>query len=183
MKKYLRKLKLITFLTILVLALSLTTTAYATKDDNKGKHLAKGKNGHPSAENGMNNEKSPVTHLYLYEKDPDTWEIVEDGAVGKLTILTHKDKYVFNARGLELETDYSLMNYVDPWPGDGSTEIDKGTSNEEGTLHLKGDWDKTTDGKIWLVLDADFDPDAGPPMQNWTPTSYLFEYALLEAYE
>ena len=28
--------------------------------------------------------KSNVGHLYLYEKDPDTWEIVEGGAWGKM---------------------------------------------------------------------------------------------------
>ena len=180
-KIYLRKLKALTFLTILVLALSLTTTAYASKDDNNGKHLAKGKKGYPSAQNGVNNEKSPVTHLYLYEKDPTTWEIVEDSAVGKLTILTHKDKYIFNARGLELEQDYALMYCMDPWAGEDSVEIDKGMSNDEGNLHLKGDWDKTTEGKIWLVLDADFDPDLDPSrMTGWNPTRYLFEYALLE---
>jgi hypothetical protein len=190
-----RKIKTLTFLTVLILALSLTTVAFASKDENNGKHLAKGKQIKTEKLDEAEKHRSPVEHLYLYEKDPETWEIVEDGAVGKLTILTHKDKYIFNARGLELEMDYSLMNYApgtdwseetypNPWPGEDSTEIGKDTSNEEGTVHMKGDWDTATEGKIWLVLDADFDTDLDPSqMIGWSPTRYLFEYELLQATE
>ena len=39
-----------------------------------GKNITKGKI--PNGPAG----RSPIAHLYFYEKDPDTWEIVEDGA-------------------------------------------------------------------------------------------------------
>jgi hypothetical protein len=169
--------------------------ALAKKESNNGKHLAKGKNGRPAASNGLNNEKSPVQHLYLYEKDPDEWDIIDDGAFGKLTILTHKDKYIFNAHRLNPVLDYSLINYApgtdwseepypNPWPGEGSVEINSGTTNEEGNIHMKGEWDLETEGKIWLVLSDDFDSVSEPTkMIGWNPTQYLFEYDLITEYE
>jgi hypothetical protein len=191
-----RKTKTLVILTIILLALSITTPMVsAKKESNNGKRLAKGKNGRPAASNGLNNEKSPVQHLYLYEKDPDTWDIVDEGAFGKLTILTHKDKYIFNAHRLDPILDYSMINYApgttwdpypepDPWPGEDSVEINSGTTNEEGDIHMKGEWDSETEGKIWLVLSNDFDAESEPTkMIGWNPTEYLFEYDLLTDYE
>lgn len=193
-----KKQKIILLLTIIMLTLSITTPmTFAKKESNNGKHLAKGKNGRPAASNGLNNEKSPVQHLYLYEKDPEAWDIVDQGAFGKLTIQTHKDKYIFNAHGLEPITDYYMINYApgtvwdqdpypNPWPGEGSVEINSGATNEDGNIHMKGEWDATTEGKVWLVLSDDFDAetDIDPTkMIGWNPTEYLFEYDLLTAYE
>ena len=43
--------------------------------------VVSGKNGRiPNGPSG----KSHISHLYLYEKDPATWEIVEGGAWGKM---------------------------------------------------------------------------------------------------
>ena len=36
----------------------------------------------PSSSNGLNKGKND--HLYLYEKDPETWEIIEDPAWAKM---------------------------------------------------------------------------------------------------
>ena len=125
-----------------------------------------------------------------------TWEIIEGGSWAKLTILTHKDKYIFNAHELEHESEpyynYTLINYApgtnwtavyngdisDPWPGDGSKNFTSGQVNEGGNLHLKGELDMEIDGKVWLVLSNDYDY-AGTQMIRWQPTEYLFEYDLL----
>lgn len=174
MKKLTKKAKTLSLL-ILLAAVLLVPTVQAVKP-----------NG-PSADKGLHNEKRKVKHLYLYEKDPETWQPVEDGAWGKLTILTHKDKYIFNGHGLDLDSDYSLINYapgtdwtvpdINPWPAADSLGIGDGATNEEGNIHIKGSLSQTLVGKMWLVLSNDFSEGTG--MTGWTPTSYLFEYDLI----
>lgn len=208
-----------------MLAISITAPmALAKKDDNPGKHLGKdkeksiknrervriteteefGKTYTPAADNGLKKGNSPVEHLYLFEKDPETWDIVEDGAWAKVTILTHKDKFIFNGHGLEEFVDYSLINYAAtmdwdtyeydpdvspdaPWLMN-DYDLGSGTADEDGNVHIKGTWDieelpdYDIEGKIWLVLDDDHDSESDD-MTAWTPDSYLFEYDLLQAKE
>ena len=70
--------------------------------------MAAGKNGQAG--------KSNVGHLYLSEKDPRTWAIVEDGAWGKMkyNLSGSTFDFVFNGQGLEADTGYSLIYYADP---------------------------------------------------------------------
>lgn len=99
--------------------------------------------------------KSETDHLYLYQKDPGTWEIVKGGAWGKMTFRTKGSTFdfVFNGHNLEPNTDYSLIYYADPWPGKGCRVcegtaggfIAKGTSNNGGNLHLAGSVELNTD--------------------------------------
>ena len=177
---------------LIVMVLVLTTTiplTFAKKENNNGKRLAKGRAGKKAIVNGLNNENSPVIHLYLFEKDMDAVgdPIVEDGAWGKLTILTHKGKYIFNGHGLEPDIDYTLINYAPEtdwsfpdaraWPGFGSLEIGTGKTNNGGNIHIMGDWSEEIRGKIWLVLSSDFDSvDNIDPtkMLDWNPSEYLF---------
>ncbi len=133
--------------------------------------------------------KSNVAHLYLYEKAPDTWEIVEDGAWGKMkyNLSGSTFDFVFNGHGLEANTDYSLIYYADPWPGDNpGALIAGGTTNDESNIHLSGSVDLGMDlphpddendrAKIWLVTSSDYD---GSKMVGWNPTEYLFEQDLI----
>jgi hypothetical protein len=147
--------------------------------------------------------KSNVAHLYLVEKNPLNWdEIIEDGAWGKLKYNSTGSTFdfVFNGHGLEPETDYNLIYYADPWPGDNpGSLIDSGTSNKGGNLHLMGSVELNLDlpdpaddnyppgvdgtpdtgdegAKIWLVPSSDYD---GTQMTAWNPTEYLFEYDLI----
>ena len=139
--------------------------------------LAKG----PSGPSG----KSDVGHLYLVEKDPSTWEVVEEGAWGKLNYKCNEDgfSFVFNGHGLEPGASYELMNYVDPWPGNDSQLLASGVANGGGNIHLEGAVDclrapRDADGaKIWLVVADDFDEE-NELMVGWNPTEYLFEYDL-----
>ena len=108
-------------------------------------------------------------HLYLYEKDPSDWSIIEGGAWGRV----NKGK-VFVGHGLEPNTEYCLINYIDPW-GSQNTILACGTTNNGGELHLQGDF--AVSGKIWLVLDSDI--DGSGYMTGWNPTEYLFEYDVL----
>jgi len=135
--------------------------------------------------------KSNVAHLYLYQKVPGIWEIVEGGAWGKLkyNLAGSEFNFVFNGHGLKPNTEYSLIYYADPWPGNHpGALIASGKSNDEGNLHLKGSVDlgmdlpdlddANTGAKIWLVLSSDYD-EANHKMIGWNPAEYLFEDKLI----
>jgi len=140
--------------------------------------------GGPSGPSG----KSNVAHLYLHEKDESTWEIVPDGAWGKMkyNLKGPTFDFVFNGHGLDVGVDYSLIYYRDPWPGTPAKCLASGTANDEGNVHLANSIDldmdlqdqpdvpDTNGAKIWLVLSGDV--DCGVQMIGWNPTEYLFEY-------
>jgi len=132
---------------------------------------------------------SNIAHLYLYEKDSVTWEIVEGGAWGKMKYNQSGSTFdfVFNGHDLDAGVDYTLIYYPDPWPGTGLICLGSGTVNEEGDVHIAesvntGDLpacgDPNIGAKIWLVLSDDVDCDN--KMTGWNPTEYLFEYDFIE---
>jgi len=150
----------------------------------------------PSSTNGL--EKGKNDHLYLYEKDPETWEIIEDPAWAKMNINPKKGKFVCNAHGLTPEEEYALICYQDDWPGTDSLWLGSDTADEEGNVHIKGKIDYETlpsyqytigeggetyeviGSKIWLVLATDYDSESDPnQMTAWNPTEYLFEFDLI----
>lgn len=93
--------------------------------------------------------KSNVAHLYLYEKYcASDWSIVPGGAWGKLkhNLSGPTFDFVFNGHGLVPGTDYSLIYYADPWPGNHpGALIASGTADADGNLHLAGSPDLNTD--------------------------------------
>lgn len=137
--------------------------------------------------------KSNVAHLYLYEKNPSDWSIVDGGAWGKMAynLAGPTFDYVFNGHGLAPNTEYSLIYYADSWPGNNpGALVASGVSNDGGNIHLSGSPDLNMDlpgaadanypggAKIWLVLSSDY--DAGlTKMTGWNPAEYLFEYDLI----
>lgn len=121
--------------------------------------------------------------LYLYEKDPVTWEVVADGAWGKMSFKLDNTTldFVFNGHGLEKNTGYTLVSYNDPWPGS-PVCLASGTSNNGGNINLAGSADlgKSEGIKIWLVLSDDVNCDSDPTaMTSWNPSEYLFEHNLI----
>lgn len=133
--------------------------------------------------------KSNVGHLYLYEKDSETWEIVEGGAWGKMkyNLSGPTFGFVFNGHSLAIGQDYTLIYYPDPWPGEGLICLGSSIANEEGNVHVKGsvdtgdlpaDYDENDGAKIWLVLTDDVDCDQAK-MIGWDASAYLFEYDLI----
>jgi hypothetical protein len=136
--------------------------------------------------------KSLVGHLYLFEKDPDTWEVVEGGAWGKMKYNLQGEEFdiVFNGHGLESGQSYTLIYYPDPWPGNGLICLGEGTANGDGNVHIKdkvdtgdmpadGDDNFSCGAKIWLVLSGDVECD-NQNMIGWQPEEYLFEYNLIK---
>ena len=188
------RLKLFSILILLIVSM-IAPTVMAKPDSDNGHHKGKDKEKHlQAAYNGLN-KGNGAQHLYLYEKDPETWEIVENGSWGKITYVPRKDKFIFNGHGLEPDVMYDMINYApgvnwtrdpdpNPWPGENSTEIASGMVNEGGNIHLKGSWNGISgeetydiDGKVWFVLSDDF--VSGTGMTGWNPTKYLFEYDLV----
>lgn len=132
--------------------------------------------------------KGKAKHLYLFEKDPETWNIVEKGAFGKLRYF-EDGKFVFNGHGLEPGYAYSLMYYPDPWPGEELEILGSAIANRGGNVHIMGEFDFTSipivsddnhgiGAKIWLVLYEDIN-DGKTEMGAWNPNEYLFEYKLI----
>jgi len=148
------------------------------------------------SEKGPNGQagNSNIAHLYLYEKDPVTWDIVEDGAWGKMkyNLSGEEFKFVFNGHGLEASSDYTLIYYPDPWPGNGLICLGSGVANKGGNVHIAESCDidflpvvlddNFPDGaKIWLVLSDDVDCISEPTnMTGWQPEEYLFEDELIQ---
>ena len=134
---------------------------------------------------------SRISHAYFNEKDPDTWEIVEDGAWGKMR-YSHEAadfSFNFNGHGLEPGMAYTLIYYPDPWPGSGLICLGDGIACIDGNIHIKntvdtGDLPLMNDenypdgAKIWLVLTSDVDC-VMQEMIGWNPVEYLFEYNLI----
>ena len=139
----------------------------------------------PSASNGLTKTNSDITHLYLYEKDPITWDTVNKGAWGKLTF--NQTHFNFNGHKLLRDTEYALIwygteEYNDEWPY--ATCIMKGFTNKGGNIHLSGEYgfmaftEDEIEQKIWLVLADDIDCENNV-MMGWTPEEYLFEYDVI----
>ena len=135
--------------------------------------------------------KSNKIRLYLVEKDPEQWTIVEDGAWGKLTYNKGTGKFVFNGHSLDAGVEYSLINFArdTEWPAHINV-LGTGTANGGGNVHISGNYDYdtleydetpgtgSTDGyKIWLVLSSDIDTNGD--LAGWNPGEYLFEYELI----
>ncbi len=84
--------------------------------------------------------KSNIGHLYLYEKNPTDWTIVEGGAWGKMkyNLSGTEFDFVFNGHELPLGVQYALIYYPDPWPGTGLIILGDGIVNESGDINIKG---------------------------------------------
>lgn len=156
-----------------------------------GMGMGKGEINRHRGDKSLRAGKSNIGHLYLYEKDPQTWDLVENGAWGKMMYRLSAPEFqaVFNGHWLEPDTSYTLMYYPDPWPGDGLICLGEGMTDEFGDVHIRAlvntcdlpasfDDNYADGAKIWLVLSDDVDCE-NMNMVGWNPTEYLFEYELI----
>lgn len=114
--------------------------------------------GGPSGKAG----KSDIAHLYLYQKtyvDPlvGDYIVVDGGAWGKMKYNTSGSTFdfVFNGHELEVDAEYTLIYYPDPWPGEGLICLGEGIVNDEGNIHIAGSIDTGVDLPISGDLNAD----------------------------
>jgi hypothetical protein len=123
--------------------------------------------------------------LYLYEKNPCTGDIVEDGAWGCLQYRPAYKNFAFwfGAMYLEPCTDYTLVYYPNRWPARGLICLGEGTTDAKGRIHICGTpnvgdlpkkYDRNCGARIRLVLSSDV-CCCSRMMIGWHPTEYLFE--------
>jgi len=89
---------------------------------------------------------------------------------------------------LEVDAEYTLIYYPDPWPGTGLICLGSGMADEEGNVHIANslntgslptEADENEGAKIWLVPSSCVDCEARVWVGGWNPTEYLFEYDLI----
>jgi predicted ribosomally synthesized peptide with SipW-like signal peptide len=139
------------------------------------------------------------------------WNTVVGGGTsenwqGTYGFLTYNTKgstfdYTFKAYKLTPTTQYSLIYYADPWPGDGNTHatgalIAKFTTDGSGNIGpVTGSVELGTDlpnagdanfpggAKIWLVPSTHYStttPGQQGHMTAWSYSEYLFEFSLIK---
>jgi len=131
--------------------------------------------------------------LVLENKDAVWNEIPDDGISGVVwyDVEGPKFRFEFTAQGLAADTDYSLIYYADPWPGDSGIVLAVGTSDGDGVLSWQSDSMDTGDlpcvydgnypdgAKIWLVPSAFLTDGDKFPMVGFDRVSILFEHNLI----
>ncbi|MHA1287096.1 MAG: SipW-dependent-type signal peptide-containing protein [Candidatus Thorarchaeota archaeon] len=135
--------------------------------------------------------------LILDNKD-DNWDrVTGDGVWGLLGYKAASDEFNYDllAKGLDADTDYCLIYYADPWPGNGNngnagTEIVCDKTDSDGILSTSGSVDLSIDipqsddanypdgGKLWIVPESHYDK-TNNKMSSWVPTEYLHEHHLI----
>jgi hypothetical protein len=89
-------------------------------------------------------------------------------------------RFRIDAWGLDPGASYTVIQFIDPWPGAPATDLATGIVDDAGSLmipetayELDRDLD-TVNGKVWLVPSAFVDTTADM-MVTWDVTSILFE--------
>ncbi|MBI4479314.1 MAG: hypothetical protein HY651_04765 [Acidobacteria bacterium] len=132
--------------------------------------------------------KSNTAHLYLFEKDNTTWQIVPEGAWGKMryNLSGPSFDFVFNGHRLLTGDNYTLIYAPDPWPQYPLFCFGSGTVDSYGNIHIAGsaqpgdlpivaDSNYPGGAKLWLVWTSDVDCTL-KQFVGWNGTEYLFEY-------
>ena len=123
--------------------------------------------------------KSPDWRLYLYAKDPATWQVINGGAWGELNINHPSGKFRLEVHGLLPKTEYALVRYRGPALA--AQIVLRFQVNDRGSFKSSGVWREWSE-KFWVVLGsdlqenpADFKPGTRATPKDWHPAQYLFE--------
>jgi hypothetical protein len=158
--------------------------------------------------------------LFLFQKCDENgcpeegngpWPILQTGRWGQMqyNLLGNKFRFSFEGKKLVPDTDYTLIYYPDPWPGNNLICLGTAKSNRAGNLQIRGEKEILVDdgsgvlvksglpasydanynaaessgavgAKIWLVRSDDVQcVEVDSMMINWTPQDYLFEGNLI----
>ena len=129
-----------------------------------------------------------VDTLELKQKDLTTWEPIDGGYSGTLTLSTGKFVGI-----VKPSTEYKLIYYKDPWATGHTGSVLLGTGSSDGsggitisatlgTIPASDDLNYPIGGKIWLVPSTNFDGTTvgGTGTLSWAnPSEYLFEMHLI----
>ncbi|MFC1615457.1 TasA family protein [Patescibacteria group bacterium] len=138
--------------------------------------------------------ENTLATLKLDNKDPQTWDPINDSKVGYLTYNTAGATfdYTFTGQGLVAGTEYSLIYYADGYPGnnpgaligtmitDGSGNVNASGSTELGmNLPHSSDANYPDGAKIWLVPSTGY-AESTNSVTPWAPADYLYEMNLIQ---
>jgi hypothetical protein len=120
----------------------------------------------------------------LVQKDVN-WQPVA-GATGTFTY--DESSFSFTGAGLIVDTEYTLISFMEPYPGTGSVVLGTAVADGSGNIEIAaalpalvyntyvgGEYDGQTGAKIWLVPSAEFNGE----IIGWTPEDFLFETSLI----
>jgi len=138
------------------------------------------------------------TMVTLDNKDSQTWEPIADDYSATLTFNPSGSTFDYSLTGKvkQANTDYCLIYYADPWPGDGPNHtggklIDTVHSDSSRAVHKTNNVDIGMDlpglddenakvgAKIWLVPCNDYN-QSEYKLTAWNPDEYLFEMRLIK---
>ncbi len=130
---------------------------------------------------------------FINNKNQSTWIVTADAKGGLLKFDNAGENFDFSffGTGLNANTNYSLIYYADPWPGNGLTHVTgnliaTGAANSQGQVNLSGSVNLNTDlpnsddknyphgAKIWLVPSSGYNTTAHSII-GWDGANYLFE--------
>ncbi len=127
-----------------------------------------------ASDSGFTIKTNTYSLLNMYQKDFD-WNPIKNGSWGITGF--RNDSFIFVGYKLEPHTLYTLINYVDPWPGSVIC-LKEGATYENGTLILLGSKNLSGSGKIWLVPSDNVDCSKGI-MTQFNQSHILFENRLI----
>jgi predicted ribosomally synthesized peptide with SipW-like signal peptide len=108
------------------------------------------------------------------------YAVIADGYQGVLTYKTTNPTFDFSFTGkvTQVNTPYTLLYAVDPWPQTGSKVLGTEISDGIGNVNFSGTVTpgSITNGKVWLVLATDWN---GTQMSAWNQADYLLETGLI----
>jgi|GEM_PF-1079606 len=133
-----------------------------------------------------------IVSISLENKD-ENWNVIVDDVYGTLVypLVSSTFDYEVTAQGLQPNTEYSLIYYAGPWPGNNpGAFIGSGMTDASGNIAFSGSPDLGMDlpdsadanypagAKIWLVPSSHYS-EAEKKLATWDPSQYLFEYDLI----
>jgi len=116
----------------------------------------------------------------------DVYLTQDDGTEATLTYKVKDNKFVytFDVVGSLPDGNYTLISYVDPWPGSTSLALANVTLSG-GSAHIEDSIDfdlNLINAKTWLVPGT-YTPGQQTGNLSWNPNQTLFETALMNFYD
>ncbi len=135
-------------------------------------------------------EQLTNTVKMVHKDGAQTNDIVQPDAATKYATVEYKVKdkaftYKIDVVGGPVpDGQYTLISYLDPWPGAGSTAlanvtVSGGTAQVEGSIDLGK---SLKNAKTWLIPGT-YTPGNLTGNLSWNPTNTLFETALMDYYD
>lgn len=135
-------------------------------------------------------EQLTNTVTLVHKDGSSTSDIVQPDAATEYATVEYKVKdaafnYTINVVGGAVpDGDYTLISYLDPWPGANSTalanvHVTSGVANVSGSIDLGK---SLKNAKTWLVPGT-YTPGSATGSLTWNPGDTLFETALMDYYD